>query len=658
MWTATNVTKMKPKISLKSLLLLLSAITEASSGKYRNNDDRGIIYDYANSSSLMPGNITSAVDKECHDFNQIARWINLQVVLNGKVTRFNQRLGKLLVGLNNTAPVEHCCFYEKTTMKKIVDYLNSVAKDQASSTEVKLSPLKLVGELGQDLDNILAQMGKLIKRDIKSCCDQLAEGLKKQKADLGKNLEELRRRRDKANGEQGKAAEELRKKQADQEEQLADLREQMEKIEEKLRKSGEGVSTKCCAELGEKLQDLEGQAKKDKTEAIDKAKKIDKKLEDLTEGQKDQDDRLKDIQKKMDDRLKDIASAIDMCKENCGNGSTGGSNASTSDLETRVEALRKLVEDLSKRIADLSPSEGSSGIKEKIKSCQEIGKLLATIETMLQQAIKGQNPAGESADSSKNGLKKGNNLEKQVKDLQIQVDRSRHCCKFLDGIGNDADNLSSNVEKTNKTYTDHISDLEKQTGDLKKWVDEALEKIKALGSQKDSDNGSGNDDLLTDLDRLQQNLDNSTKDIENLQTQLDNMMAHIAVLTKTIKDRFAMTEDLNSRLLRLEEAVEDLRKDIDKTLKVVQRIKDLEKLLDDALDRQQKLEIQVKRCLTKCKAMDSIDDLIDRIEDLEREIKPKTTTTENQPRDTTRATTRVEAWVGGIDVVTPFVQPN
>ncbi|BFF96550.1 myosin heavy chain muscle [Drosophila madeirensis] len=136
-------------------------------------------------------------------------------------------------------------------------------------------------------------------------------------------------------------------------------------------------------------------------------------------------------------------------------------------------------------------------------------------------------------------------------------------------------------------------------------------------------------------------------------------MGHISVLTKTIKDKFAMTEDLKFRLHRLEKVCEDLKKDVEKAMKIVKRIDDLEKGLHNALEKQKTLEIQVKRCLTKCSAMNSIDDLIDRIEDLEKVVKLTATTT----RPTTRkrkkpgtTTTEIVAWVGGIDMVTPFVQ--
>ncbi|XP_022211337.2 putative leucine-rich repeat-containing protein DDB_G0290503 [Drosophila obscura] len=656
---------MKPKISLKALLLLLSAIAEASSGEHHNKNDRGIIYGSANSSSLMQGNTRSTVDKECQDFNQIARWINQQVVVTGKLTRFNQRLGQLLQALNNTAPIEHCCFYEKTTMDKVMEYLNNLAEDQGSSVQGNWNPLKTSGELGQDLDNILAQMGKLISRDIKSCCDQLVKDLKKQEENLQNNLEEQRKKLEKANGEHGKAMGELQERQAELEKQLADLREQLEKFEEKLRKSGESFSAKCCAKLDEKLQDLESRATTAKNEGVDKAKEFEKKLDDLKDGQKGHEDKLNDIQRTISERKGNISNALDMCKENCGTGSNGGSNPGTSDLETKIEALKKLVKDLSTRIADLIPSDVSFDMKENIKSCQDIGKLLSNIETLLQQSMKGHNPAGQPAEISKEGapsdLSDGKfdgrikDLERQVKELQTQVGRSRHCCKFLEGIGNDANQLKINVDKINETFTDHISDLEKKTGHLRKKVDEALGKIKKLVPHKGSGDGSGSgsDDLLMDIDRVKENLDNSTRDIENLQTQLDNMMGHISVLTKTVKDKFAMTEDLKTRLLQLEKVCEDLRKDVERALKLVQRIDDLEKRLDDALEKQKQLEIQVNSCLAKCKTLDSIDDLIDRIEDLEKVAKSKVKTT-RPPRRTTKKT---DAWVGGIDMVTPFIQP-
>ncbi|XP_034655592.1 myosin heavy chain, muscle [Drosophila subobscura] len=659
---------MKSKISW--LLLLLSAMAEASSGEHQSINERGIFSGYANSSSWMQGITNRTVEKECHDFSQIARWINHHVVVTGKLTRFNQHLGQLLLALNDTAPIERCCFYEKATMDKVMEYLNGIAKHKGISEKVQVqgSPFKSSGELGQDLDNILNQMGKLIRRNLKSCCDQLDEDLEKQEADLQKKLEELRKKLEKSNGEQGKTLGELHKKHAVLEKQLADLRAQLEKFKEQLRKSGESFIAKCCERLDKKFQDLERQATTVKNEGIDKAKELEKKLDDLKNGQKDHEVKLNDIKRTISKRSGNISNAIDMCAEKCGSRSNGESNPGTSDLENRIEALNKTVKDLSKRIADLIPSEGI--VKENIKSCQDIRKLLVKIETLLQQAVKEENPSGKkSEESSKNEIsshltddklkERVEDLKKQVKKLHIQVGRSRHCCKFLDGIGNDANELKLNVDKINVTFTDHISDLEKKAELLRKSMDEALEKIKKLGPHKGSVNGSGSGDLQMDIDRLQKNLDNSTRDIESLQTQLDKIMGHISVLSKTIKDKFAMTEDLKFRLHRLEKVCEDLKNDVEKAMKLVKRIDDLEKRLHNALEKQKTLEIQVKSCLTKCSAMNSIDDLIDRIEDLEKVVKLTATTT----RPTTRkrkkpgtTTTEIVAWVGGIDMVTPFVQ--
>ncbi|SPP76061.1 probable DNA double-strand break repair Rad50 ATPase [Drosophila guanche] len=654
---------MKPKIS--SLLLLLSAIAEASSGEHQSTNERGIFSGYADSSSWMQGITSRTVEKECHDFSQIARWINHRVVVTGKLTRFNQHLGQLLLALNDTAPIERCCFYEKATMDKIMVYLNGIAKHKGISEKLQVqgSSLKSSGELGQDLDNILNQMGKLIRRNLKSCCDQLAEDLKQQEADLQKQLEELRKKLENSNGKHGKTMGELQKKEAVLEKQLEDSRAQLEKFEEQLMKSGDSFIAKCCARLDKKLQDLERQATTVKNEGIEKAKELEKKLDDLKDGQKDQEVKLNDIQKTISKISENISNATDMCAEKCGSRSNDESNPGTSDLENRIEAVKKKVNYLSKRIADLIPSEGI--VKENIKSCQDIGKILVKIETLLQQAVKGKNPSGKS---SKNEISshltddklkiRVEDLEKQVNKLHIEVGRSRHCCKFLDGIGNDSDELKLNVDKLNVTFTDHISDLEKKAELLRKSMDEALEKIKKLGTHKASVNGSGSGDLQMDIDRLQQNLDNSTRDIESLQTQLDKIMGHISVLTKTIKDKFVMTEDLKIRLLRLEKVCEDLKKDVEKDMKLVKRIDDLEKRLHNALEKQKTLEIQVKSCLTKCSAMNSIDDLIDRIEDLEKVVATATTTrpTTRKRKKSVTTTTEIVAWVGGIDMVTPFVQ--
>lgn len=119
----------------------------------------------------------------------------------------------------------------------------------------------------------------------------------------------------------------------------------------------------------------------------------------------------------------------------------------------------------------------------------------------------------------------------------------------------------------------------------------------------------------------------------------------------------------NDRLKRLENLYESLRHDLDKAQQKFQILSNLDQMAKDAQSRLRKLEELVNQCRSKCSDIQKMDDLIDKIEDLEKVAKitgqpKKTVSATGKGKATKIVKKNVNSWVGGIDFVTSKIETN
>ncbi|EDW68994.2 putative leucine-rich repeat-containing protein DDB_G0290503 [Drosophila virilis] len=634
--------------SLQLWLLLLSANLQMEAFRYYDYDDNGAVNFRSNEHGY--GRVVTK-RTTCESHEEIARWINEQVVRNAKLTSLNQQLGKLLDALHTKRPEqigdEHCCFYEKDTMEKILKDMTSLS---ASSGIGVGKPLESSGDIGKDLDSILDRMKMLIGKDTKTCCDQLTDNLKAMEADLAKQLSELNRKFNEQIEDNTRNRDELKAKEADLERKLKDIAQRIEQLEQK-QKDNKAEAEKCCKELNSRVDELNQQLEKAQAETQRKANELKKELKDLQDKQKEQQDQINNIQVESERRIGNIKLIKEKCDKTCeinklesqllqGNSTENSPLAKITQLEQAVNEHKEQLEKLVKLAASIS-------------HCRQFYDELKKMETTVQELEKQNTPEPQDMNNCPG-----------LDELKAEVNRAKACCKNVDRLSKDLEQLQQNVDQMGANYGDHIAKLEAALKDLQRRLNEALDKLNSASSttvkpttdgidaqavdelikqlqgklaatndllsviQKNLDDNENKlneikDDLIKKYDELAKLNAERQKDAQEFKNRAEQRLNELEKLllksnNNNHNDPVKLDDKIVQRLTDLEKQHKKLRKDTDKILELEQRIAELEARLKDALENLHENDAELNKCLNSCKGLDKLDDLIDRIEDLEK----------------------------------------
>ncbi|XP_060655153.1 putative leucine-rich repeat-containing protein DDB_G0290503 [Drosophila nasuta] len=631
---------MTPQLLMMHLLFILSAIQGMKAYKY-------YAYDGGSTPHLISRRTFNAhptvqrrtIENQCNQKGEITHWINQQVARNTKLTEFNQKVQKILdnVNENNTTEKAHCCFYENNTMDKVFADITILSEKYNINGGVAL---KSTGDMGQDLDRILERLKQLVGKDMKSCCNHLSAKLKELKADFVKQLEELKLKINKnpENKENLSKDKELELKN-----KLEKLMERMEQLEKK-QLENEKISGKgtCCKELEQKLKELQSQVETAKTG--NKTADLDKELQDFLDKQKEQVTKIKEIEEELKKRAANVQKILENCEKRCGNKQTGN--------ETNGKT-----------------SKENSGINDD-------SRRLDTLEQMIQSLIENHKKLNNMLENMTKCKRADNCEQKRIKDqaeFQSQIEKAKVCCKDIDKLGQDNEELRQNIKKMNASYTEHLSQLNNEIKELQNGLKDALEsknpdKDTNKESSKNQEFKSELDDINKKLDQLQNTLIDNENKLNNVQQQSNLLFKELTnslEIQKNVTKQFEKSaekrfDDLNSkgktenpvdqadRLDRLEKEQNKLSENINKTQELQKRVEELEKKLKEALDDLQASKSTVDKCSLKCKQLDNINDMIKRIEDLEVKVKNHKSSKNGKSNDKPKKKRKGSA-IGGVD---------
>ncbi|KRF98277.1 uncharacterized protein Dwil_GK27389 [Drosophila willistoni] len=560
----------------------------------------------------------------CHDYKKIARWINDQVVRTDKLKHFNRHLGKLIQSLNDSETKEHCCFYEKLTMSRIFENINKLANETARPNK----------ELGKDLDQILKMIKNLLSKDMKTCCEQLYEALIKLELNFQKQLNDLKKSTEQNNENRNQQRDKLKKEQTELEKQIKDLSSHLVNMEKQV-KDNESTATNCCNKSEDKIKQLNDTIQAERKAIEDEANNLKNQINHLTENQSEQNNSINNATQTVNSRTESIESALKKCELS---ETASDQLKNSSVLEKRIQEL----EDITKILSDRISNNGSI-----TPVCQKIEEDMLQFRNLTAKLQKVQ--------------KKGNEyLQNKVQKLENQMEISKGCCDKIQKLEDNAIKIRNDITTMNTSYNEHIKGLESRLEELKNRLDEALMKV---SKENDSKNGNDRNELSQSIKDLQQQLNDAKNELKQISHHKNETEAQIELFIENCNKKFSELNnsiiaevkannelieefeirldkiderlkhqnhsmlDLVKRINHLETHLEILNKNIARVQELQNRKDDLQKLIKDELNKIANLQAQVSACVVKCKKMNQVDDLIDRIEDLEKIAKncPHTT---------------------------------
>ncbi|XP_037720432.1 GRIP and coiled-coil domain-containing protein 2 [Drosophila subpulchrella] len=643
---------MEPKVSIASLLLLLSAIKAVENQPNTHNYE-----------SLSTQKRTPSSNEQCEDYNDISSWMKEQLNLNSRLRHFQRDLDFILSSLNKTTSPKMCYFYEENTLKLVINQLNAI--QGGSGTQI--GQLESNGDLESSLEIILPQIRNLVPKGIQSCCENFGKFIKKIKDDLGKRVKALKRKLKEVHSGNSKENDALQKKLKDLENQIEETKRSLEMLQKQMGDNDE--NTKCCSKLGEEIQDLDNKLRTMKSEAVEKTHKLDNQLKNLKDKQGNGDEIITIIKQNIEDGAENIKNILSQCDKNCVNKNSSEDknlgNKYLFDLEKKTENLQMLVETLSKKFGDLD-IQGSTNLSVTLNTCLENGETFSKIQSHLQYLEKQRNEicsegspggSGSGVSVAKPNCSSIERLKKHFKELQKEGETLRRdlkkfskCCEKIDDLNLQVARLESLLKEMNQTYNDHLKDNSNQIDAIRKSMDDSLKK---LGTNNQQQNSEDLQEQMSDLkkvldqarikfeilkdrqDRLlikKELTENSTyspdefaglkKDFEEFNKDVDGKLKDLDLLKKKKKDAMAPLQKFKN----------EVSQDLDKIKKRLSGSDDLGKQVKDQIEDQKKQANLMLDCKNRCMNIDKMDDLIDRVEDMEKLVNMKKSRTRRWKR--------------------------
>ncbi|XP_026833876.1 spindle assembly checkpoint component MAD1-like, partial [Drosophila erecta] len=324
------------------------------------------------------------------------------------------------------------------------------------------------------------------------------------------------------------------------------------------------------------------------------------------------------------------------------------------DLEKNSETLQKLVETFFTKLGGLD----TINLNVTLNICQENNETLSKIQSKIEFLLKHNSKTcfeGSSGGSESTSLliikncSSNENLHNSIAELQNQTENLRNelkkfpkCCQKIDSLSLNVGKLEKQMKEMNQTYNDHINANAKQLNSIKENMGESLRKLGdnhtadneslsklARKLKKDLKKGSltlgflkeRQDGLLKDRNTTQISL-YSPDEMNGLKKDLDEFRQ---VIDGKLKDLELKKQSKIDDRQRLERFNTETNQDLDKLNKISLVHKELEMRIKEQIEGLIKKANEMLECKKNCSKIDTMNDLMDQVEDMEKILKKSKT---------------------------------
>lgn len=407
-------------------------------------------------------------------------------------------------------------------------------------------------------------------------------------------------------------------------------------IFEKIKQIAAKELTSCCEHLNERVNQLE----------VDLTMQIKLKFENLKPNQMEIELRAKYTEMEM--HIKEIIERLSKLEHQQNKVETElikPDETCCQTAEHKIHELEKQWQESNKKIDNnILKLEGTIKIqletiikmnetKNSLKECLSNAKNISLIEEVVKE-LKIQIKILQD-----DAAKKCDNEEKLQIELKFKIEKVLGLCKKIEDCRKEIESNANNINANIELVTSKITEIEHQINILNK-------------------NGPNNDDDLKDLEKK---LDEKLQELEKyildrkkasakFQMDIDLRIDKLQLQISTNNEE--QISDIMQKLNRLEKRLDKLTKDKETSADLATQIEDLEDQLKQANKKLRDKNALIDDCTASCKNLDKLNDLIDKIEDFEKQLKGKITkgTTTTKSSKITRPTKkRDESAIGGID---------
>ncbi|EDW94516.1 uncharacterized protein Dyak_GE20010 [Drosophila yakuba] len=617
------------QVSIASLLLVITC--ESAVTAVRNTHENGNIY---NQIRAPP------VKERCDDYNDIAKWIDEHIKLSAQLRKFQKDQIAVPSYFKKTPTSNTCNFYEESSLNRILEMVNRINKKSGAQVEKLIS----TGDMEKDVENVLPQINKVFAKGIKSCCKILAKLIEQHKVDLQEKLKDMPKKLIETEPGNLNENDAIKEKLGYIEKQFEDIKPLFQKVQ---KHSGDTeANTKCCNSLKVSIQALESKLNIIKCDGDNQSLKMQKQLKELKDKIREKGDLTNVFKKTLGQRSENINNILSICNKNCINKHVSMDPISFLDLEKIIENLQKLVDTLFTKLGGLD----IINLKGTLNTCQDNNKTLTEIQSQIEYLRK------QNSKTCSEGLPVGSELaikkcasneklqnsilglQNEIGILRNELTKFPECCQKMDDLSVYIGKLGDMMKKMNQTYNDHTNANSNLLNSIKEGL---VESLKKLGKNPSHDN----ENVGNPARKLKKDLKKASLSLGFLKTKQGELLKVINEMQTSLyspdemnglkKDLDEFRKDIDGKLRDLElkkqkkindaqrldtfnsEAIQELEKFIKKGLAP----KELEMQIKDQTEEKVKKANEMHDCKQRCSKINTMNDLIDQVEDMEKIVK-------------------------------------
>ncbi|XP_041674277.1 reticulocyte-binding protein PFD0110w, partial [Drosophila eugracilis] len=636
------------QVLIASLLALLSAI-KAVEPQLNTHDYGSLLYQLR----------TASETEQCDDYNDVTRWMEEHMKLNVYLEKFKNDQSSLLIFLNETISSKICRFYEENTLQLINDNLkqdsgNEVQHihtgNEVQNTETGTDTQLIVPEadLDKNLENILSQIKKNYPKGLKTCCEDLNSSINELKDELGKRLKNLTEKSEVVNPGNSSLKDVLEKKLKMLMDEIEDIKQNLQMLQPKL--SGKEGSTKCCTEIQKDVKNLNDKLTIMKTQADNRVHRLGSQLKDLKDKQRNNYQIVSHLNQTTVNRVESIKDILNNCENNCVKKNVIDEN----NLE-KIKNMKNLQVHVEKNDLNFI-IQSPANLSEKLETCKKNIEKLTEIQSQIEYLINNktntcfrlrdaENVGQVTSDGSVSNDQLGSlmkELQKEREILHKKLEKFEKCCQNIVLLHGRALTLKNDLKLINETYKDYINILAYELDGLKDHMDEAQQKLFESQSRNIDDPGEQIKMVNKEMDNLMMKLkilidrevevvkdwnkltnstppsdvlDNLEKNLDKFSEDVDKQLKDFEVQKLDSKDPLGLLQSFNNKINQVVNNVRNASTNSQKRNNQIQ----------DQIKELQKQATYMLECKNQCLQINNLNDIIDRVEDLEVAVKTKVT---------------------------------
>lgn len=495
-------------------------------------------------------------DKEIEKLNKDIENLNKQITdLNNTITEKDTKItelnGKIADLEEQLKTCQEQCAKDKAQCEKDKQAL----RDQIAELEKAKSSLEIqVKENRELIEQLRKQIASLEKQveDWKKIAGEKDAKIK----ELENNIKDLNTKLETANTANIELKERLAtatEKITGLENKIKDLENKVEELNNKVTELNKTIEAKdaeiktlneTITTLKENIVKLEAEKTKDK-EAYDKEKaNLEKQVQEAKDALATKEKEIGNVKTELEQVKNDLSTE----------------KAKTAGLEEQVKAKDEMITKLNKDIEELKAQlakakDGNTTIiKEKetiIKEKETLIEKLTSEKAELEKQL--------VAEKAKN-----ENLEKQITDLNVKVDKAN---KDLNKANTDISNLEKELAAEKAKNAEIMKQLEKLGKDLETKINEVntlTNKVNELENQITKQKTKSEADAK-EIERLTKELEDLKAQLANKDSEVKNLNGEISTLKETVKTLEGEKTELTNNVTKLETEVKELKDKLETT---------------------------------------------------------------------------------------------